>query len=90
MPKWLTRMLRMSFIGLGITLALLAAINLWALHALFDASVENQLGISAAELRPLFYALGAFGVLLAVFASLVRIPQSWLKAKAPARKAGSR
>jgi len=81
MPKWLVKYLRMSFIGVGVTMTLLAGINLWALHALFDASVENQLGITAAELRPLFYALGAIGIVLAVFAALVRIPQSWLKAQ---------
>jgi len=70
-------MLRMSAIGLGITMMLLAGINLYALHALVDASVENQLGFSASELRPLFHVLAAIGFLLMLLGFLVRLPESW-------------
>ncbi len=84
MPRWITRMLRMSAIGLGVTMILLAGINLYAMHALFDASVENQLGFSASELRPLFYVLGTIGLMLLLLGIFVRIPKSWLKA--PPRK----
>lgn len=90
MPPWMTRMLRMSAIGLGITLMLLAGINLYAMHALFDASVENQLGFSAAELRPLFYLLGGIGLLLALLGFFVRLPPSWMRPVEPRRQPKSR
>ena len=80
MPRWITRMLRMSAIGLGVTMMLLAGINLYAMHALFDASVENQLGFSASELRPLFYLLGSIGRIFLLLGIFVRMPKSWLKA----------
>lgn len=85
MPRWLTRMLRMSAIGLGITLMLLAGINLYAMHQLFDASVEHQLGFTAAELRPLFYVLAVIGLLVALLGALVRLPASWQQAAARPR-----
>jgi hypothetical protein len=87
MPVWMTRMLRMSAIGLGVTMMLLAGINLYAMHALFDVSVENQLGVTPAELRPLFYILMAIGLFVALMGIFARVPQSWLKAEPlPARK----
>ncbi|GAB5560119.1 MAG: hypothetical protein SynsKO_17660 [Synoicihabitans sp.] len=82
MPKWLARALRMSFIGMGVSLTVMAAIGLWVLDAVFDVSFEHQLGISAAELRPICYVLGAIGILLALFAATVRLPQKWLRAEA--------
>ncbi|MDB4385680.1 hypothetical protein N9Z12_06505, partial [Opitutaceae bacterium] len=78
MPRWLIRMIRMSVIGIGVTMVLLAGINLWAMHALFDASVEHQLGITADELRPLFYVLALIGVLMALLGALVPVPKAML------------
>jgi hypothetical protein len=78
MPRWLIRALRMSVIGFGICLALLAGINLWAVHALFDASVEHQLGFTAKEVRPIFYALGLIGLIIATVGALVPVPKAML------------
>lgn len=78
MPRWLIRMLRMSVFGIGITLVLLAGINLWAMHELFDASVEHQLGIKAEELRPLFYVLALIGSLMALLGALVPEPKAMI------------
>ena len=76
MPRWLIRALRMSVIGFGVCLALLAGINLWAVHALFDASVEHQLGFTAEEVRPIFYALGLIGLIIATVGALVPVPKA--------------
>ena len=84
MPRWLIRMVRMSVIGIGVTMVLLAGINLWAMHALFDASVEHQLRITADELRPLFYVLALIGFLMALLGALVPVPKAMLaQAKSP-------
>lgn len=78
MPRWLLRALRMCVIGFGVSLTLLAGINLWAVHALFDVSVEQQLGLTAAEVRPIFYALGTAGLLIALVGALVPVPKAIL------------
>ncbi|MBT5903048.1 MAG: hypothetical protein HOH58_13170 [Opitutaceae bacterium] len=85
MPKWIIRMLRMSVIGIGVTMVLLAGINLWAIHALFDASVEHQLGMTAEELRPLFYVLALIGFLMALLGAIVRVPKALVAAKVAGR-----
>jgi len=84
-PKWIIRMLRMSVIGIGVTMVLLAGINLWAIHALFDASVEHQLGMTAEELRPLFYVLALIGFLMALLGAIVRVPKALVAAKVAGR-----
>lgn len=86
MPRWLINMLRMSVIGVGVTMMLLAGINLYALHQLFDVSAENQLGFSATELRPLFYVLAIIGASLTLLGALVRVPKALLEAKVAGRK----
>jgi len=86
MPKCLVRFIRLSFIGLGVSLMLMAGFGLWALHAVFDASFEHQLGWGASEIRPLFYVMGSAGILLVVVSSLVRIPRKWLAVEAPPQK----
>lgn len=54
------------------------------MHALFDASVEHQLGITADELRPLFYVLALIGFLMALLGALVPVPKAMLaQAKSP-------
>jgi hypothetical protein len=78
-------MLRMSVIGIGVTMVLLAGINLWAIHALFDASVEHQLGMTAEELRPLFYVLALIGFLMALLGAIVRVPKALVAAKVAGR-----
>lgn len=82
-------MLRMSVVGIGVTMMLLAGINLYAMHALFDASVEHQLGFTAAELRPLFYVLALIGLCLALLGALLRIPKILLEAKVEGQKRSS-
>ena len=78
-------MLRMSVIGIGVTMVLLAGINLWAIHALFDASVEHQLGMTAEELRPLFNVLALIGFLMALLGAIVRVPKALVAAKVAGR-----
>lgn len=75
MPRWISRLLRTSIIGFGVVMIALAAIYLYAIHALFDASFEHHLGFTAADFKPLVYAGGGVGVLLVLTGILVRLPQ---------------
>ncbi len=75
----------MSFVGVGIVVAVLAGVGLWAIHALFDASVEHQLGITAAEARRLMYGFMTVGSIIAVVAIFVRIPRKLLYGGLPAK-----
>ena len=86
MPRWLKRMLRMSVIGIGVTLMLLAVVNLYAIHALFDESFENQLGFTASELRPLLYLLALIGLCITLLGALARVPKGLRQAKVAGRK----
>lgn len=92
---WLRRLLRMSVIGLGASLVAGAVVNMVAIDRLFDASVEHQLGITRAEMRHFYYALGGVGLALIGVGAL--IPARWLgagsgsaKVKPARRPAGPR
>lgn len=75
MPRWISRLLRTSIIGFGVVMIALAAIYLYAIHALFDASFEHHLGFTGADFKPLIYVGGGLGVLLILTGILVRFPQ---------------
>lgn len=66
-------MLRMGCIGVGATLLMSAVVNFIAIEQLFDETVERELGMTAADMRGLYYVLGGFGlgfVLLGAFCPL--------------------
>lgn len=75
MPRWISRLLRTSIIGFGVVLIALAVIYRYAMHAFFDASFEYYLGFTAADFKPLIYAVGGVGVLLILTGILVPLPK---------------
>ncbi|MCC5022471.1 MAG: hypothetical protein J6386_06590 [Candidatus Synoicihabitans palmerolidicus] len=62
-----------------------AAVNCVAIDRLFDASVANQLGISKAEMRWLYYGFAVIGVFFATVGAFVPLPKIKPSAKSGRR-----
>lgn len=74
--------------GFGATMLMSAVVNFFAIEALFDASVENELGVSKAEMRWTYYAIGSVGTFLIVLGAVIPLPQpgGGNSASAPVRR----
>lgn len=75
----------MGCIGTGATMVTSAIINFVAIDRLFDASVEQQLGLTAADLRGFCYALGSVGLLFILFGALCPLPAARPRQQPPSR-----